>query len=81
MHDWHIASDRRMYNGAPSSDLRRELDSVALLRSRAAKLGARAVYYPMEGQWSVWRDLKLVSRFRSYEGDALAEFLNDVGYG
>ncbi len=50
----------------------RERRSVEALERRAAKLGIRATYFPMEGVWSAWKDNKQIAGDFYYKGDALA---------
>lgn len=78
MNTWHIATARRVYNGAPCSDMQKELDSVAALQSKAVRFNAYTIYFPMENKWSVWIGNKQVSKFHTEEGDALVEFLDSV---
>lgn len=50
------ASDRRVYDGAPCSDMQREIDRTRDLRARmeAASSNARCVYSPMEGKYLIF---------------------------
>jgi len=77
MNDYYKATDRRVYNGALCSDMKKEQDSLSKLERKAAKLGARATYFPMEGKWSVWSDFRRVSDMYSDKGAALVEFLDN----
>lgn len=49
------ATDRRVYWGAPCSDMKREFDRTDNLwkRMKAADPTARCVYFPMEGKYLV----------------------------
>ena len=76
MHTYHTATDRRVYNGAPCSDMQREHDSLASLVAEAAKRGARATYFPMEEVWSVWVNNREVGKLHATKGDALVAFLD-----
>jgi len=75
MHTHYTATDRRVYNGAPCSDMQREHDSLASLVAEAAKRGARATYFPVEG-WSVWVNNREVGKLHATKGDALVAFLD-----
>lgn len=73
----YTATDRRVYNGELCSDMQREMESIERLKGEAAKLGARCTYFPLEGKWSVWRNLKQVSASHDDIGAALVEFLDN----
>jgi len=50
------ASDRRVYDGAPCSDMKRELDHTAMLRERMKQIDSTAccTYFPAEGKYLVF---------------------------
>ena len=52
----HYASDRRCYNGAMCSDLKREWDSRDRIRAQlvAVEPTFSTLYFPMEGKYSGW---------------------------
>ena len=77
MNTFHTATDRRCYNGAYCADLQKEINSIATLVRKAAALGARCTFFPMEGKYSVWdANNKQVSKMHFSKGEALVEFLN-----
>ena len=49
----YMASDRRVYNGAPCSDMQREWDHTKYLETRMKQADptARCTYFPMEGKY------------------------------
>lgn len=51
----YYATDRRVYNGAPCSDMSREWKHTDELEAYLKKLrpGAFATYFPIEGKWDV----------------------------
>lgn len=53
----------RCYNGAPDSELQAFLDDSELASQQLAAVGMRATYFPMEGQWMVFRGLHAVTGF------------------
>lgn len=56
------ASDRRVYNGAPCSDMQREWNRTAYLekRMKAADKTARCTYFPVEGKYLVFINSNLL---------------------
>jgi len=84
----YIATDRMHYNGAPCSDLQRELNTSKELehRMKLADPTSSCIYFPMEGKYLVFTnsnilenpDLKglpeiLTGNFHQYKQDALIE--------
>ena len=49
-YNWHSARDRRVYNGALCSDMRKESDSIAALKALLPP-NALLTYFPLEGKW------------------------------
>lgn len=72
---WYRATDRCVYDGCPSSDLRKELNSISRLRDRALDRGGFCCYFPREGQYQVWVGNCQVTNMYEHEGDALVAFL------
>lgn len=56
------ASDRRIYNGAPCSDMQREWDHTRKLveRMQKAEPTARCVYFPMEAKYLVFVNSRML---------------------
>ena len=56
------ASDRRVYNGAPCSDMKREWNHTDNLEKMLRKLDATAscTYFPMEGKYLVFTNSNLL---------------------
>jgi len=82
------ASDRRVYNGALCSDMRREQDHTEYLlkRMKEADPTVRCTYFPMEGKFLVFTNsnmlenpdlkgppVKLTGNFHSSKQEALIE--------
>jgi len=55
--DTYYATDRRVYWGALSSDMQRELDHTSALLAKLTELAPDAfcTYFPREGKWDVSR--------------------------
>ena len=71
----HYARDRRCYNGAPCTDLKREWDSRDNIRAQlqAVEPEFRTVYFPVEGKHSGWIKYKEITVLHEDVGDALLE--------
>lgn len=79
----YIATDRRVYNGCPSSDMQKELESIAKLERKIDELEKRltsknrelhCTYFPMEGKYMVFDGIKMISgNFHHSKQDALIE--------
>lgn len=56
------ATDRRCYNGCPSSDLRREWDATADLDKQMKELDRTAgvTYFPMESKYLAFRNSNIL---------------------
>ena len=70
------ASDRRVYNGSSCSDMQREQTHTKdlLARMNQAEPAARCTYFPMEGQYLVFVNLKqLTGKFHDDKQLALIE--------
>jgi len=53
----------RCYNGCPDSELQALLDDAKKAGEELAKKGMRAVYFPAEGAWMVFKNLAPVTDF------------------
>lgn len=53
----------RLYEGAPDSALSARLTAEHRARKRLQAFGARATFFPMEGEWLVLRDNKQIGDF------------------
>lgn len=53
----------RCYNGCPDDELQALLDDAKRAEQELAAAGMRAVYFPSEGAWMVFRDLTAVTGF------------------
>ena len=72
----YYASDRRVYNGALCSDMKKEIaHTAALLKEmKQAEPAASCVYFPMEDKYMVFVNNKvLTGRFHSCKQRALIE--------
>lgn len=68
----HRATDRRMYNGCPSSDLKKELKSIKQLKKVLSEIHPNAcvTYFPVEGKYMGFVNHVQVTKFMELEGDA-----------
>lgn len=72
----YYATDRRCYDGAPSSDLKKERDNVNKLVAAMTKLDpdARCVYFPGEGKYMIFvGNTQLLPKMYECKQQALVE--------
>jgi hypothetical protein len=69
----HYATDRRCYNGALSTDLRKEVESTRNLRIQieAVEPEFDTCYFPMEGKYSGWVGNKQITDMHEDIGHVL----------
>lgn len=66
----------RCYNGCPDNTLRMLLADSAKADEELAAIGARAVYFPMECGWMVFKDYLPISEFYDTKRGAATSVLN-----
>jgi len=71
----HYATDRRCYNGAPCSDLKREWDSRDNIRKQiqAVEPEFHTTYFPAQAMHSGWIKSRKITDEYEDVGDALLE--------
>lgn len=58
--------------------MQRERNSLKRLENKAAKLGGRVTWFPMEQRWSGWVGNKEVTKLHAEKGEALLELLEKL---
>ena len=54
----------RCYNGQPDKELQALMDDAALVTRQLAAHDARAVYFPAEGRWTVFKANRMVVKLQ-----------------
>ena len=72
----YYATDRRVYYGAPCTDMQREFDNTDYLRKELRKLNGTCTYFPMEGKFMAFtldKFKEITGRFHCCQQQALIE--------